>query len=77
MIAASPPAVYEFAANPENLPRWAAGLAQTDVTRDGDDLVVDSPMGQVRVRFAPRNQLGVLDHDVVLPVGWWSPNPLR
>ena len=27
LIAASPAAVYEFASNPINLPKWAAGLA--------------------------------------------------
>ena len=26
VIAARPSAVYDFAANPDNLPRWAAGL---------------------------------------------------
>ena len=70
-------AVYEFARDPDNLPRWAVGLAQGELHRDGDALVVDSPMGQVRVRFVPRNAHGVLDHDVVLPSGETVTNPLR
>ena len=69
--------VYEFAADPDNLPRWAAGLAQGAVTHDGDVLLVDSPMGAVRVLFAPRNPFGVLDHDVALPDGTTVHNPLR
>lgn len=69
--------VYEFAADPDNLPRWAAGLAEGEVTRDGDVLLVDSPMGAVRVVFAPRNPFGVLDHDVALPDGTTVHNPLR
>ncbi|HJE89567.1 MAG TPA: SRPBCC family protein [Dietzia timorensis] len=69
--------VYDFAAHPDNLPRWAAGLAKAEVRRDGDDLVVASPMGEVRVRFAPRNEYGVLDHDVALPSGEVVNNPLR
>ena len=69
--------VYDFAANPDNLPRWAAGLARAEVRRDGDDLVAASPMGEVRVRFAPRNEYGVLDHDVTLPSGEVVNNPLR
>ena len=72
-----PGEVYAFAALPENLPRWAAGLAQSDVVRDGDALVVGSPMGQVRVSFVPRNTYGVLDHDVTTPHGTTTRNPMR
>ena len=34
-------------------------------------------MGEVRVRFVPRNDFGVLDHDVTLPDGAVVTNPLR
>lgn len=77
VIAATPEAVYAFAADPESLPKWAAGLAEADVQRDGDLLLVESPMGQVTVRFVPTNDLGVLDHDVTLPTGTVVTNPLR
>lgn len=78
LIHRSPQEVYAFAAEPDNLPRWAAGLAQSEVTREGDDLLlVDSPMGRVTVRFVPRNDLGVLDHDVTLPSGTVVTNPVR
>ena len=69
--------VYEYAADPANLPHWAAGLAKGEATPDGEAVVVDSPMGRVRVTFAPRNPFGVLDHDVVLPSGESVYNPLR
>ncbi|ADG79234.1 Polyketide cyclase / dehydrase and lipid transport OS=Tsukamurella paurometabola (strain ATCC 8368/ DSM / CCUG 35730 / CIP 100753 / JCM 10117 / KCTC 9821/ NBRC 16120 / NCIMB 702349 / NCTC 13040) OX=521096 GN=Tpau_2633 PE=4 SV=1 [Tsukamurella paurometabola] len=68
--------VYAYARQPENLPRWAAGLA-TGVRHDGDDLITDSPMGEVRVRFANDNEFGVLDHEVTLPDGTVVHNPLR
>jgi hypothetical protein len=68
--------VYSYARDPQNLVRWAAGLA-TGVRVDGDDLITDSPMGEVRVRFAPDNPFGVLDHDVTLPDGTVVTNPLR
>lgn len=72
-----PPAdVYEFCADLNNLPRWAAGLARS-VRVDGDTLVAQSPMGEVRVRFAARNALGILDHDVTLPSGVTVHNPMR
>ena len=52
--------VYEFTADPANLPRWAAGV--------GDD---------ADVVFAPRNEFGVLDHEVRLPDGGSVLVPMR
>jgi hypothetical protein len=77
VIAASPRSVYDFAADPDNLVRWAAGLAQADIVRQGELLLVESPMGQVTVRFAPRNDFGVIDHDVTLPSHDVVNNPVR
>jgi uncharacterized protein YndB with AHSA1/START domain len=77
VIAATPQQVYEFVADAGNLPRWAAGLAQSEITREGDNLFVQSPMGRVTVTFAPRNEYGVVDHDVRLPSGEVVTNPVR
>ncbi|ATD72394.1 MULTISPECIES: SRPBCC family protein [Gordonia] len=77
VIGASADDVYEFVSEPDNLPEWAAGLATSEVVRRGDDLVAESPMGTVTVRFVPRNTLGVVDHDVILPNGATVHNPLR
>ncbi|MBF4567175.1 SRPBCC family protein [Plantibacter sp. VKM Ac-2880] len=77
VIAASPEAVYDYASDVDNLPRWAAGLAQAAVVREGDSLFVESPMGRVEVRFVERNRFGVLDHDVTLPTGKMVTNPVR
>ncbi len=68
--------VYAFAADPGNLPRWAAGLSSGIEQVDGQ-WVAQSPMGTVVVSFAPRNEFGVLDHDVTLPTGETVRNPLR
>jgi len=71
--------VYEIAANPANLPRWASGLAGT-ITPDADgdgSWTASSPMGKVTIRFADRNPFGVLDHDVTLPSGETIHNPMR
>jgi hypothetical protein len=76
-IARTPAEVYEFASDPRNLPRWAAGLARSEVRRDGDAWVADAPFGKVRVRFAERNALGVMDHDVTLESGMTVHNPMR
>lgn len=77
VITAPQDVVYAYASNVDHLPEWAAGLAQGQVRRDGDTLVVDSPMGRVLVRFVERNHFGVLDHDVTLPSGTVVTNPVR
>jgi hypothetical protein len=58
--------VYEFASNPENLPKWAAGLAGS-IKKVNEEWIADAPMGTVKVKFAERNKFGVLDHEVTLP----------
>ena len=69
--------VYDFASDPRNLPLWAAGLARSQLTRDGEAWIADSPFGKVRVKFAARNPFGVLDHDVTLESGVSFHNPMR
>ncbi|GMA21795.1 SRPBCC family protein [Arsenicicoccus piscis] len=69
--------VYAFAREPDNLPRWASGLAGSEVRRVGAALVTDSPMGEVRFAFVAPNDLGVLNHDVTLPTGDVVTNPMR
>jgi hypothetical protein len=76
-IARRPAEVYEFASDPRNLPRWAAGLSRSEVRKDGDEWVADAPFGKVRVRFAQRNSFGVMDHDVKLESGVTIHNPMR
>jgi len=56
--------VYAFAADADNLPRWAAGLA-------------DPKLSGVEVEFVARNEFGVLDHVVTLPSGERFYNPMR
>ena len=63
-IHASAAAVYDFAADEAQLPRWAAGLA-------------DPALADIEVDFASRNDLGVLDHVVRLPSGEEVYNPMR
>jgi hypothetical protein len=69
--------VYDFAADPANLPRWAAGLASTVIERVDGQWVADSPMGRVTVGFVEHNAFGVLDHVVTLSSGDSFYNPLR
>jgi hypothetical protein len=68
--------VYAYAADPANLPQWAPGLGSA-VEQAGGIWYVDSPMGRVRLDFAPPNEHGILDHEVTLPTGEHFMNPLR
>lgn len=68
--------VYDYASQPSNVPRWAPGLASAVDQVDGQ-WVAESPMGRVAFAFAPRNEFGVLDHDVTLPSGDVVYNPMR
>jgi len=68
--------VYDFASDPANLPRWASGIG-TSIKNINGEWIAKSPGGPVKVRFTPRNNLGVLDHYVTLPTGAVIYVPLR
>lgn len=69
--------VYQFTSNPENLPQWASGLADATLKKEGGEWVTNSPMGQIKIKFAENNPYGVMDHDVTLPSGEVVYNPMR
>ena len=72
----SPGDVYAYVSNGENLPRWATGLGH-EIRRVGDEWFAEGPLGEVKVRFVKPNDLGVADHDVMLPTGAVIHNPIR
>ena len=76
-IDAAPEVAYAIAADPEQLPRWASGLAAGKLRQTADGWVADSPMGAVTIEFSPVNDFGVLDHVVRLPSGEAVYNPMR
>ena len=75
-ITCFPRKVYEFASNPENLPRWAAGLC-TSVRRSDTGWIVETPQGPMQIRFAEKNDFGVLDHYVTTAQGVEIYVPMR
>ncbi len=68
--------VYDYVLAPANFPEWASGLGSSVEEVDGR-WVAASPMGRIIVAFVPRNEYGVLDHDVTLPAGEVVYNPMR
>jgi hypothetical protein len=75
-IARDPQAVYDFVSNPANLPHWASGIG-TSIKNVNGEWVAETPNGPVKVRFSPRNDLGVLDHDVTIAPGVVVYVPMR
>lgn len=69
--------VYAFASQPANMRHWASGLA-AGLTPRGPEWIGDGgPIGTVRIRFAPPNEFGVIDHTVILADDMTVFNALR
>jgi hypothetical protein len=68
--------VYDYAADPANLPHWAPGLGSSVERIDGQWFVETSD-GRVGIVFAERNDHGVLDHQLTLPSGEIIHSPMR
>ena len=71
-----PREISDFVSQPRNLPRWAVGLARS-VRPDGESWIADTAQGPVRLRFAPSNAFGVLDHYVRPVAGREIAVPMR
>ncbi|MDP2654128.1 MAG: SRPBCC family protein [Candidatus Omnitrophota bacterium] len=63
-----PQAVYAFVTDPENLPKWAVTFCRSAV-KSGEGWRIETSAGPMAVRFAPRNEFGVMDHYLTLPDG--------
>ncbi|MBI4019326.1 MAG: SRPBCC family protein [Candidatus Aenigmarchaeota archaeon] len=57
--------VYEFASNPENLPKWAKSFC-ISVKKSGNLWIAETPSGPVKIEFVERNAFGVMDHCVIV-----------
>jgi len=75
-IGCRPDKVYAFVSNPENLPRWAAGLCKS-IRKSGAGWIVETTQGPMNVRFVKNNDLGVLDHYVTPAPGVEVYVPIR
>lgn len=56
--------VYERIWQPEFFARWASGLSQSALHKDGDQWLAESAEGPIRIRFTPHNVFGIMDHFV-------------
>jgi hypothetical protein len=73
----TPQEVYDFLSDAENfLPKWATG-SKAFLTRAEGGWIVESPVGKVKMQFAAKNTLGILDFDFILESGLTIHNPMR
>jgi hypothetical protein len=56
--------VYEFMAEPLNLPTWVASIGNSIAHVSGTDWAADGENGQRIIRFHPRTEHGILDYAV-------------
>ena len=61
----TPDQVYAFVSNPAMLPQWATAFCKS-IRPVGNGWIIDTPDGEVGLRFAEANAYGVLDHYVSL-----------
>jgi hypothetical protein len=69
--------VYEFLADPLNLPTWLADIGPDIQHVVDNDWVVEAPAGRFTFRFGPRNKFGVLDFTVFREGDPLVPMPVR
>ena len=56
--------VFEFVANPENLPAWAKGFARS-IRRAGEDWIIETPHGeQLNIRYVIDAEYGIVDYHI-------------
>lgn len=70
-------ALYEQIWQPEYFPKWASGLAQSELRQSEDKWLANGPEGSIRIRFTPHNEHGVMDHIVETEDGNEVHIPLR
>lgn len=57
--------VYAFVSNPANMPQWATAFCKS-IRRSDNGWIIDTPDGEVPLRFVDPNDFGILDHHVRL-----------
>jgi hypothetical protein len=56
--------VFEFVANPENLPSWAKGFARS-IRRAGDGWIIETPHAEeLNLRYVTDAEFGIVDYHI-------------
>lgn len=63
-INCNPKKTYEFVSNLENMPKWAKTFCRS-IKKSNGEWIIETPQGPMRLRIAPKNDFGILDHTVI------------
>ncbi len=63
-IHADPKDVFEFLAEPENLPRWAVGFCRA-IRKEGRRWIAQTAQGEVEIQYATDPATGVIDFHIL------------
>ena len=74
-ISKSAKEVYEFASDPKNFPAWIDFIKS--MTNQGPFWIGKTDIGDIKIKFTPLNDFGILDHQVTFPNGATVDNPMR
>ena len=69
--------LYEMLWTPGSFPKWASGLSDASLERDGIGWRSQGPEGPIRLTFSEHNSVGVMDHWVDLGDGHVVYVPMR
>lgn len=69
--------LYEMIWMPETFPKWASGLSNAPLKREGAAWSAQGPEGPIRITFSEHNSFGVMDHWVDLGDGRVVYVPMR
>jgi len=67
--------VYRFASNPKNFPQWVDFIKS--MTQVGDVWIGKTDIGDIKIKWPPLNDFGILDHEVTLATGETVNNHMR
>src|SRR3990170_7057892 len=67
--------VYQFTSNPENFPKWIEFIKS--MTNHGEFWIGKTDIGDLKIKFAPPNDFGIVDHQVTFANGATVNNPMR
>lgn len=76
-IICQPYEVFEYITNPENLSEWATAFTFSVKRSDSGEWNVDTPDGEMTIKYVEKNEFGVADHYVITPQGQKVYNPMR
>src|SRR3989338_1938234 len=63
-INCNPKKAYEVVSNLENRPKWAKTFCRS-IKKANGEWIIETPQGPMKIRIAPKNDFGILDHTVI------------